>query len=347
MVNISNKRNINYKNFFDLAREIGILINKNIIVKEINKNNFGIFANDNINSDIILIDIPRKFVISKKVFKNFLLKNTIEYPNLEFLTLYSLSLPSLEFFKQNSFFFIDQHQREKILNLFIDQSPTKRKIIRLFEDFNKLDEIDKYIYLIFKSRAFRYGDESFLIPIMDMVNYKYGTPRAILNKDNFQFKNKNFLKISQEFFQGYSSNDNIVTFFLNYNFIPENFNTISLPKNFFSLNISQNSNQNKIDKDLWIIDNGKISNRRKIVFEDLEIPIDFRINIGKIFNGTSRVKKFIISILEMYKAEAKYSEIRKLLSDNTVTGSVHNFGKCIDINYSKVDKLIKNIEMQN
>ena len=231
--------------------------------------------------------------------------------------------------------------------MFIDQSPTKRKIIRLFEDFNKLDEIDKYIYLIFKSRAFRYGDESFLIPIMDMVNYKYGTPRAILNKDNFQFKNKNFLKISQEFFQGYSSNDNIVTFFLNYNFIPENFNTISLPKNFFSLNISQNSNQNKIDKDLCIIDNGKISNRRKIVFEDLEIPIDFRIDITKIFNDTSRVKKFIISILEMYKAEAKYSEIRKLLSDNTVTGSVHNFGKCIDINYSKVDKLIKNIEMQN
>ena len=180
-----------------------------------------------------------------------------------------------------------------------------------------------------------------------MVNYKYGTPRAILNKDNFQFKNKNFLKISQEFFQGYSSNDNIVTFFLNYNFIPENFNTISLPKNFFSLNISQNSNQNKIDKDLWIIDNGKISNRRKIVFEDLEIPIDFRIDITKIFNDTSRVKKFIISILEMYKAEAKYSEIRKLLSDNTVTGLVHNFGKCIDINYSKVDKLIKNIEMQN
>ena len=107
MVNISNKRNINYKNFFDLAREIGILINKNIIVKEINKNNFGIFANDNINSDIILIDIPRKFIISKKVFKNFLLKNKIEYPNLEFLKLYSLSLPSLEFFKQNSFFFID------------------------------------------------------------------------------------------------------------------------------------------------------------------------------------------------------------------------------------------------
>ena len=347
MVNISNNRNINYENFFDFAREIGILINKKIIVKEINKDNHGIFANDNIDPGAILINIPSKFFISNKIFKNFILKNKTEYPNLEFLKIYFSSLPSLEFFKQNSIFFVNQYQKEKILKLFINQSPTRRKIIKLFEDFSKLDEIDKYVNLIFKSRAFRYGDETFLIPVMDLLNYKYGTPKVILNKDSFQFKNKNFLNINQEFFHGYSSNDNIVTFFLNYCFIPENFNTISLPENFFSLDIPQNLNENEIDKDYWIINSGKISNKEKIVFEDLEIPIDFKIEISKIFNDTSILKKFIISILEMYRSEVNYSEIHKLLTDKTMPSSVHNFGKCIEINHSKVDELITNIKKPN
>ena len=347
MVNISNKRNTNYKIFFDLARKIGIFINKNIIVKEVNKDNHGIFANNNIDPGEILINVPRNFFISKKLFKNFILKDKTEYPNLEFLKYYFSSLPSLDFFKQSSIFFVSQYQKEKILNLFIDQSPTKRKIIKLFDDFSKLDEIDKYVDLIFKSRAFRYREESFLIPIMDMINYKYGTPKAISNQDSVEYKNKNFLKINHEFFQGYSSNNNIVTFFLNYSFIPENFNTISLSENFFSLNIPQNFNQNKIDKDYWIINSGKISNKERIVFEDLEIPIDFRIEISKIFNDTSVFKKFIISILEMYRSEVKYSEVPKFLTDKTISSSVHNLGKCIEINYSKVEELVKNVEKYN
>ena len=72
MINISNERNINYENFFDLAREVGILISKNIIIKETNKDNYGIFAKENIEKDSILINIPRKFYISNKVFINFI-----------------------------------------------------------------------------------------------------------------------------------------------------------------------------------------------------------------------------------------------------------------------------------
>lgn len=343
MVNISNKRNINHKNFLDLARKIGLFINKNIITKEVNKDNHGIFVNDNIDPGEILINVPRNFFISKKLFKNFILKDKTEYPNLEFLKYYFSCLPSLDFFKQSSIFFVSQYQKDKIFSLFIDQSPTKRKIIKLFDDFSKLDEIDKYIDLIFKSRAFRYREESFLIPIMDISNYKYGTPKAVSNKDSFEFKNKNFLKINHEFFHGYSSNHNIITFYLSYSFIPENFNTISLPVNFFSLNISNNLNQNKIDKDYWIVNNGKISNKEKIVFEDLEVPIDFRVDISKMFNDSSRVNKFIISILKMYKEEVKFSEIHKLLIDKTMPTPVHNFAKCIEINYLKVDELINNL----
>jgi len=344
MNNISNERNINYENFFKLAREIGILINKNISVKEISKDNYGIFANDNIELDALLINFPRKFFISKQIFKNFILKNKTDYPNLEFLNYYFSSLPSLEFFKKNSIFFISQHQKEKILSLFINQSPTRRSIIKLFEDFNKLDEVDKYVNLIFRSRAFNYGNETFLIPIMDMINYKYGTSKVILYKDNFQFKNKNFLKINEEFFQGYSNISNIVTFFLNYSFIPENFSTITLPENFFSLNVPQNLNLNKIDKEYWIINSGKISNKEKIIFEDLQIPIDFRIYISKIFDDSITVKKFIISILKMYSSEVNYSDINKLLTDKTIPSSVHKFAKCVEINYSKVEELVKNVE---
>ena len=49
----------------------------------------------------------------------------------------------------------------------------------------------------------------------------------------------------------------------------------------------------------------------------------------------------------MYRAEVKYSEVPKFLTDKTISSSVHNLGKCIEINYSKVEELVKNVEKYN
>ena len=51
----------------------GAHINKNVTLKEINSNNIGFTALDNINPLNKLISIPHKLLISKKVFKDFLI----------------------------------------------------------------------------------------------------------------------------------------------------------------------------------------------------------------------------------------------------------------------------------
>jgi len=215
MLNISEERNINFENYLNYARSIGININKELYVKKINKNNNGIFVNNGINANQLLISLPKKLVISKNTFKNFILEKKPDYLDLKFLEYYFSSLPSFEYFKKNNIMFIEEEKKNKILNLFIDKSPTKRKIYRLFQNFNELNDFEKYIYIIFKTRSFNFENNQYLCPILDLINYKYGASRALTNKESMYFKNNELLKNSDQFFQGYENHSIILSFFLN------------------------------------------------------------------------------------------------------------------------------------
>ena len=344
MLSISEVRNINFENFFNAARNIGVYINKELYVKQINKNNNGIFIKNSIDPNQLLISLPQKLAISKNTFKNFILEQRPDYPELKFLENYFFSLPSFEYFKKNSIMFIDKEKKNKILNLFIELSPTKRKIHNLFQSFNELNDFEKYISIIFKTRSFNFENNQYLCPILDLINYKYGAPRALSNKEGIYCKNNEPLKNSDQFFQGYENHSNIVSFFLKYNFIPDSFNTVSIPSNFFSLNIPQNKKVS-IDEDYWHVKDGKFSNKKRIVFDNLKFPIDFKLEINKIIPNNSVVNKITISILEMLRNEIRHKELIKFENEEADKDITHSFAQALKINYSKIEQLIKKLSI--
>ena len=342
MLSISEVRNINFENFFNYARNIGIYVNKELYVKKIYENNNGIFINNSIDPNQLLISLPKKFVISKNTFKSLILEQTPDYIDLKFLENYFFSLPSLEYFKKNSIMFIDDEKKNKILNLFVDLSPTKRKIHHLFHSFGELSDFEKYISIIFKTRSFNFENNQYLCPIVDLINYKYGSPRAVNNKEGIYFKNNELLKNSDQFFHGYESHNNIVFFFLKYNFVPDNFNTVSIPSNFFSLNIPQNK-KDTIDENYWHVKDGKFSNKKKIVFDNLKFPLDFKLEINKIIPNNSTVNKITISILEMLRDEIKHKEVIKFTNEVADDDITYSFAEALKINYSKIEELISKL----
>ena len=79
MLNISEKRNINFENFLHYARNIGIYVNKYLCIKEVSKGNNGIFSNNDIHKNELLIELPKSFLIPKSIFTNYILEQEIEY----------------------------------------------------------------------------------------------------------------------------------------------------------------------------------------------------------------------------------------------------------------------------
>ena len=346
MLNISEKRNIHFENFFKKARDLGVYINQNLHIKQISKGNNGLFANNDIDVNQLLIKVPKNLLISKSIFNKFILEQKVEYPNEKFIEDYFSSIPNYEYFKESNILFIDQKKKNKILNFFVQQSPSRRKIDHLFSSFNELNDFEKYSSLIFKTRAFNYESSQYLCPVIDLVNYRHDSPKVLYNKEGMHYKNKIFLKKSDQFFHGYENQSNIVSFFLNYNFLPDDFNRVSIPSNFFSLNIPQNK-KDLIDQDYWITSNGKFSNKKRIVFDNLSIPTDFKLEFNKIISNNAQVNKILLSILEMLKNEIKYQEVVEFLKNNNDLNHLHFFAKALEINYLKIEELINKIDKNN
>ena len=77
MLNIFEVKNINFYNFFNYARNIGVNINKELYVKKIQENNNGIFINNSIDPNQLLISFPKKLVIILKL--HFLVMEVMSY----------------------------------------------------------------------------------------------------------------------------------------------------------------------------------------------------------------------------------------------------------------------------
>ena len=342
MLHISENKIIDYDKYFNLAKSLGIYVNENLYIKKISDNNYGVFSKGEINNKDKIISIPKKYLISHSVIKDFILEKKTEYPNLDFLKVYFSSIPNLEYFKNNHIAFADNDQKNKILNFFIEQSPSRRKIKSFFDHVNKLDEIDKYLFLIFRSRAFNFENTPCLAPILDMVNYKFGEVRALTDKQEIYFKNKVSLKANDQFFQGYEVHSDIIFFYLQFNFIPENFNLISIPPNFFSMKIPD-GNVQQIKENYWNNNNGTLSNKSYIIFEDLKLPSDFKLEINKIITNPSVLKKILNSILGLLKNEINYENLNNFLKKESNEQKVIDFAKVVELNYIKISETIKNL----
>ena len=342
MIDIYENKKINYDILFELAKKNKFYIDQNLYVKKIFDNNYGIFARKDIKANQKIIKVPKKFLISKNLFRDFILEKKTNYPDIKLLNLWFLCIPNFGYFKKNNILFADINEKKIILEFFIDQSPTKRNMDILFDYFKNLDDVDKYIDLIFRSRAFTYNNISYLCPILDMVNFKYGEKKALFDYESFCYKNENLINCDEEFYQGYEDHSNIVNFYINYNFIPSVFNTVSIPSNFFSLNIPSNKKE-QIDQKFWNILGNKINNKKKIIFENFITPIDFKFQMNSIVSNSIIEKNITKSALELMKNEIKFENVSNYLKKESKESFVWFFAYTLKLNYNNISQTIKNL----
>jgi hypothetical protein len=343
MIDIFHNENIDFQTFLNLAKKNNIFINENLFIKKISENNHGFFSKDKINANQKILSIPKNLLISRDLIKNFIFENKIDYISDELLKLWFCSLPKIEYFKKNNIIFLDETKKKILLNFFIEQSPTRRKIISLFDYTNQLDDVDLFLFLIFRSRSFRINNTSYLIPVLDMVNYKKDELNAITNTKEVYYKIKKNFNENEEFFQGYNSQHDIVSFYMRYNFVPENFNLISIPPNFFSINIPKNLHFD-FDTSYWNFKNGRLSNKLYIVFNNLEIPLEFRIEISKIIPDRVLVTQITKTVLELMKNEVNFNELNSYLEKESKASPLFEFARALSLNHSMICKAIKMLE---
>lgn len=342
MLNIFEKKNIDLDYFLTVAKRLGIIINDNLYIKKISENNNGIFLKGLINKNQKILSIKKEFLISKEKIKDFILEKNIDYPSVELFKLYFNSIPNFQYFQKNFISFFYNDYRKKILNFFTDQSPTKKKLQIYFNQFDYLDDVEKYTLLIFNSRAFMFNNNKFLIPILDLVNYKKGQPKILHNHNEFYFKNEFDLNKNDELFNGYEDNSDIIDFYLKYNFIPEDFKSIQIPENFFSLKIPLNNNL-EINSKYWNINNQNISNKFPIIFDNLNIPLEFDYEIKKVLPNKKIINQIINSILQLLLSEIKINEvINSLKNHNDLL--VHDFATVLKIKFFNISEIIKNYQ---
>ena len=101
--------------------------------------------------------------------------------------------------------------------------------------------------------------------------------------------------------------------------------------------------EDKINLNYWNIKNGIISNKSYIVFQDLKLPLEFKLETSKIIKKSSVFNKVLNSILDLLKNEINYENLSEFLKKETEDYKIINFAKVVQINYSKISDAQKNL----
>ena len=316
-------------------------LHESLFVKKISNQNFGFFLKEKIQSNNKVMGIPKKLFISKNTFVNYLLGKKFDYVDKELLDTYMNFLPNLNYFKDNHFLFFSENEKKIVLSFFNDGTPLKNKIKRLFDQFDRLSDYDKYIDLLFKSRSFTVHNEKYLLPMLDLVNFEYKSEGPLIGNENVFFKSNRIFDKNEEFFQKYNTKTNPIFFFINYGFFPEKYFSCFIPKNFLLIPSSKN------DKEYlgngWTLNNqNKVTNEKNIVFENLKIPEEF-IKLLDMFKINNK-KNFTKEIFNLLINEINLSNVSKYLKSEKKNHLLIMFAKSVNQHHQNILQIFNKID---
>ena len=315
-------------------------LHKSLFLKKISNKNYGFFLKEKISSNIKVMHIPKKLFISKETFSNYLLGKNFNYVDNELLDTYLNFLPKLDYFKDNHILFSSDKNRKIVLSFFNEGTPLKKKIKRSFDQFDLLEDCDKYVDLIFKSRSFTVDNEKYLLPMLDLVNFEYSSEGPLISKGNIFFKTNRIVNKDEEFFQKYNTKTNPIFFFINYSFFPEKYLSFFIPKNFLLIPSSKNEKE-YLGTD-WIINKqNKITNEKNIIFENLGIPDEF-IKLLEVFKKNNK-KSYTKEIFNLLKNEINLSNLTEYLESEKKEHLLVMFAKSVNQHHQNILKIFDKI----
>ena len=315
-------------------------LHKSLFLKKISNKNYGFFLKEKISSNIKVMHIPKKLFISKETFSNYLLGKNFNYVDNELLDTYLNFLPKLDYFKDNHILFSSDKNRKIVLSFFNEGTPLKKKIKRSFDQFDLLEDCDKYVDLIFKSRSFTVDNEKYLLPMLDLVNFEYSSEGPLISKGNIFFKTNRIVNKDEEFFQKYNTKTNPIFFFINYSFFPEKYLSCFIPKNF--LLIPSSKNEKEYLGTEWVINKqNKITNEKNIIFENLGIPDEF-IKLLEVFKKNNK-ENYTKEIFNLLKNEINFSNLTEYLESEKKEHLLVMFAKSVNQHHQNILKIFDKI----
>jgi hypothetical protein len=345
MVDINSTREKNISNFVDLIIQKGAYINNKILLREISNNNMGFISLGEIEPTKKIISIPNKLLISRENLKKFLQNEELNSYDEKLISLYFSILPNYAFFKEKNFFFLNQEDYKKCLSFFKNNSPIKKSIENQFEKFNKKEnDIDKYIFLLFRTRSFRVNKQSYLAPLLDFMNFNFSTRGYFLDSRNIYFNSEKKLKKNEEIFHSYNLQIDPIKFFISYSFFPSNYSKLTFSENQFTLNVSKNAISN-IDNKYWNINNNQvISNKNPISFYDHKVPLIINLMFESLFTDKNLKFNAIYNFLTLVKNQFDLNEINLFLESNNNNLILVEFVKSINLYISNLDKILETMQ---
>jgi len=344
MIDINSPKEKKIESFLKLIRQKEAYIDDNILLKEISENNIGFISLNEIDPKEKILLIPSKLLITKENFTNFLLNKKLNFYDEELIKLYFSILPSLTFFKENNILYLNQSDKNICLSLFKNDSPIKKSIENLFNSFNDLEnDIEKYIYLLFRTRSFRVNGQSYLAPLLDSMNYNFSTRGYFVENDSVYLNSEKKLKKNEEIFHSYNLKVDPIKFFLNYSFFPSNYSNLTFAENQLILNVPK-STISKIDSKYWnIYKDQAISNKNSISFYNCKVPLILNLMFESLSINNNLKNKTIYNFLTVVKNQFNINEINLCVENKNYNPILNDFAKSIKLYVSNLDKILENI----
>ena len=323
--------NNSHVELLNLFKKKGGFLNKNLIIKKDKNSGFSIVANDVIEPNKILINVPNNLLIPVENITN-LITYRDEFEEVFFKTLNSNS-KYLDYHPLNS----NEFEFEQISNVIKKNQNLYKNFLIKYENFNSLDKEKKKIKLLASTRAISLKEynKKFFMPIMDFVNYNYNGLNYMLGENgNVHIKSKKIINKHEEIFVNYTpSIQEAISFYFEHGFIDKSFNSFKIKKNELKLKLK---NISTFNKNFFSKDNDVYTFTENINFDSNNFSKNF-VKFLEIFPKNQRFE-MARKILILYKNLISLDTSNDYMKNSTI---LKNFYKSVKIYINIIDNYLQ------
>ena len=305
------KQNINH--LIELFKKYEGYIHNDLYIKSSQEKGVGIFCKKKINTKQILIKVPINLTINQQDFYGFIKSKRVNYPYIDFLKIYLNTLPNNNFYLENHPCYMDNIEKNLIIQVVEKNQFLKDILIYFFKNSETLDTDEKFTFVTFLTRSIKNKkNENILMPVLDLVNYDYYGLKYEINDDFLSIKNNKSTKNDNEICCRYTADICPLEFFMTYGFIPKDYISFKIPKNFIFV-----KNSNIINAQYLKSADRQYFNE-DLIFKENKRPK----NIGGLFKMIS--KENFSRLLNHYEESINENLINRILEEKKYSKILHN-----------------------
>jgi hypothetical protein len=307
------QKNINY--LIELFKKYEGYIHNDLYIKSSQEKRIGIFCKKKINKKQILIKVPINLTINYQDFLGFIKSKRVNYPYIDFLKIYLHTLPNNNFYLENHPCYMDNIEKNLIIQVVEKNQILKDILIYFFKNSESLDSDEKFTFVTFLTRSIKNKkNENILMPVLDLVNYDYYGIKYEVNDDFLSIKNNKSTKNDNEICCRYTADICPLEFFMTYGFIPKDYISFKIPKNFIFVK-TQNLN---IINASYSRGGGRHYFNEDLIFKENKRPK----NIGSLFKMLS--KENVLGLLNFYEKSINENLIDRILEEKKYSKIMYN-----------------------